>query len=252
MTVRTCSLEEQRGRVVHGQFLGDLVRPVPRRRCRSSTGSTRSTAPRASCCSASTSTTTRARRPSVAHKLGVTFPVLLDTDKTVSKLYDLSTMPSTVIIDRDGKVRYLHRGYLDRLRGRLRQADPGAAEMRMRRAPATTLVLLGRSAARRLLGLPRSSRSSPGSSPTSASAWPIRSCSLSRDALPDKAFRARARRARGRARRHRRAGRRLWLQLGPRRPLAASARRCSAACSAACSAPAARAPSICPATPPRP
>ena len=48
----------------------------------------------------------------VAAKLGVTFPVLLDTDKTVSKLYDLSTMPSTVIIDRDGKVRYVHRGYL--------------------------------------------------------------------------------------------------------------------------------------------
>ena len=48
----------------------------------------------------------------VATKLGVTFPVLLDTEKTVSKLYDLSTMPSTVIIDRDGKVRYVHRGYL--------------------------------------------------------------------------------------------------------------------------------------------
>ena len=48
----------------------------------------------------------------VAGKLGVTFPVLLDTDKKVSKLYDLSTMPSTVLIDRDGKVRYVHRGYL--------------------------------------------------------------------------------------------------------------------------------------------
>jgi len=48
----------------------------------------------------------------VAAKLGVTFPMLLDTDKAVSKLYDLSTMPSTVIIDRDGKVRYFHRGYL--------------------------------------------------------------------------------------------------------------------------------------------
>jgi peroxiredoxin len=48
----------------------------------------------------------------VAAKLGVTFPVLLDTDKAVSKLYDLSTMPSTVLIDRDGKVRYVHRGYL--------------------------------------------------------------------------------------------------------------------------------------------
>lgn len=48
----------------------------------------------------------------VANKLGVTFPVLLDADKTVSKLYDLSTMPSTVLIDREGKVRYVHRGYL--------------------------------------------------------------------------------------------------------------------------------------------
>ncbi len=48
----------------------------------------------------------------VAGKLGVSFPVLLDTDKAVSKLYELSTMPSTVIIDRDGMVRYVHRGYL--------------------------------------------------------------------------------------------------------------------------------------------
>jgi len=48
-----------------------------------------------------------------ARKLGVSFPVLLDTDKRVSKLYDLATMPSTVVIDRDGKVRYVHRGYRD-------------------------------------------------------------------------------------------------------------------------------------------
>jgi peroxiredoxin len=48
----------------------------------------------------------------VAAKLGVRFPVLLDTDKSVSKRYDLATMPSTVIIDRDGTVRHVHRGYL--------------------------------------------------------------------------------------------------------------------------------------------
>ena len=48
----------------------------------------------------------------VAAKLGVKFPVLWDTDKNVSKLYELSTMPSTVLIDRDGKVRFIHRGYL--------------------------------------------------------------------------------------------------------------------------------------------
>jgi peroxiredoxin len=48
----------------------------------------------------------------VASKLGLKFPVLLDTDKAVSRLYDLNTMPSTVLIDRDGRVRYVHRGYL--------------------------------------------------------------------------------------------------------------------------------------------
>jgi peroxiredoxin len=53
-----------------------------------------------------------AKAADVAAKLGVKFPVLLDTEKSVSKLYDVSTMPSTMIIDRDGKVRYVHRGYL--------------------------------------------------------------------------------------------------------------------------------------------
>jgi peroxiredoxin len=46
-----------------------------------------------------------------AAKLGLRFPVLLDTDKAVSKRYDLGSMPATVLIDRDGKVRFLHRGY---------------------------------------------------------------------------------------------------------------------------------------------
>jgi peroxiredoxin len=44
-------------------------------------------------------------------KLNVSFPVLFDADKKVSKLYDLNTMPSTIVIDRDGKMRFLHRGY---------------------------------------------------------------------------------------------------------------------------------------------
>jgi peroxiredoxin len=50
---------------------------------------------------------------SLAAKLGMRFPVLLDTDKKVSRLYDLSAMPSTMLIDRDGQVRYTHRGYRD-------------------------------------------------------------------------------------------------------------------------------------------
>jgi peroxiredoxin len=50
---------------------------------------------------------------SLATQLGMRFPVLLDTEKKVSRLYDLSTMPSTVLIDREGRVRYVHRGYRD-------------------------------------------------------------------------------------------------------------------------------------------
>src|ERR1700758_3258882 len=49
----------------------------------------------------------------VSSRLGLHFPVLLDTEKKVSRLYDLTTMPSTVLIDRDGRVRYIHRGYKD-------------------------------------------------------------------------------------------------------------------------------------------
>ncbi|RZU02800.1 TlpA family protein disulfide reductase [Rivibacter subsaxonicus] len=52
---------------------------------------------------------------SLAARLGLKFPVLLDADKQVSRLYQLSTMPSTVVIDRSGRVRYLHRGYRDGL-----------------------------------------------------------------------------------------------------------------------------------------
>ena len=48
---------------------------------------------------------------SMAKKLGVTFPVLFDAGKRVSRLYDVNAMPSTVLIDRDGKVRYIHLGY---------------------------------------------------------------------------------------------------------------------------------------------
>ena len=46
-----------------------------------------------------------------AGRWGLKFPVLLDTDKTVVRQYDLGSMPATVLIDRDGRVRHLHRGY---------------------------------------------------------------------------------------------------------------------------------------------
>jgi peroxiredoxin len=41
----------------------------------------------------------------------VSFPILYDTDSKVSKLYEVAGMPSTVIIDRTGTLRVLHRGY---------------------------------------------------------------------------------------------------------------------------------------------
>ena len=41
----------------------------------------------------------------------VSFPVLYDTESTVSKLYNVEAMPTTIIVDRDGKMRYLHLAY---------------------------------------------------------------------------------------------------------------------------------------------
>jgi thiol-disulfide isomerase/thioredoxin len=41
----------------------------------------------------------------------VSFPILWDPTSKVSQLYNIDAMPSTVMIDRDGNMRYLHRGY---------------------------------------------------------------------------------------------------------------------------------------------
>ncbi len=41
----------------------------------------------------------------------VSFPVLLDPQNQVSKAYHVNEMPSSVIIDRKGDIRYIHRGY---------------------------------------------------------------------------------------------------------------------------------------------
>jgi peroxiredoxin len=62
-------------------------------------------------------------------ELGVSFPVLFDSRKEVSKLYEVGAMPVTVLIDREGTVRYVHLGYkpgyeekyLDQIRSLLRE-----------------------------------------------------------------------------------------------------------------------------------
>ncbi|MEM7611422.1 MAG: TlpA disulfide reductase family protein [Pseudomonadota bacterium] len=43
--------------------------------------------------------------------LGVTFPVVFDDTKEVSETYDVSAMPVTILLDREGVVRYVHYGY---------------------------------------------------------------------------------------------------------------------------------------------
>lgn len=41
----------------------------------------------------------------------VSFPILYDVTSEVSELYKVDAMPTTVIVDRNGKMRHLHRGY---------------------------------------------------------------------------------------------------------------------------------------------
>lgn len=45
-------------------------------------------------------------------KTPVTFPILFDKDSAVSKLYHVAGMPTTVLIDRKGVLRWVHRSYV--------------------------------------------------------------------------------------------------------------------------------------------
>ena len=69
------------------------------------------------------------RAMAMINELGVSFPVLFDSRKEVSKMYDVDAMPVTVIVDREGTVRHVHQGYkpgyelkyLDEVRALLRE-----------------------------------------------------------------------------------------------------------------------------------
>ena len=41
----------------------------------------------------------------------VSFPVLYDNESKVSEMFAVDAMPTSIMIDRDGNKRYLHRGY---------------------------------------------------------------------------------------------------------------------------------------------
>ena len=43
--------------------------------------------------------------------VGVTFPILFDRENKVAASFGVDGMPSTVFVDRNGAVRYVHRGY---------------------------------------------------------------------------------------------------------------------------------------------
>ena len=47
----------------------------------------------------------------MAQTLKVSYPVLFDSRKEVSRAYDVSAMPVTVLVDRAGVVRYVSEGY---------------------------------------------------------------------------------------------------------------------------------------------
>ncbi len=47
----------------------------------------------------------------IVERLKLDFPLLLDSKQEVSEAYDVNAMPFTVLVDRSGVVRYVHRGY---------------------------------------------------------------------------------------------------------------------------------------------
>ena len=47
----------------------------------------------------------------VLRDIPVSFPILFDDANQVSKLYDVDAMPVTVLVDRSGEIRFMHRGY---------------------------------------------------------------------------------------------------------------------------------------------
>jgi peroxiredoxin len=44
-------------------------------------------------------------------KVQVAFPILFDVDNSASKAYQVEAMPTTVIVDKDGAIHSVHRGY---------------------------------------------------------------------------------------------------------------------------------------------
>jgi peroxiredoxin len=52
-----------------------------------------------------------AQAAAMSSSLALRFPILIDTDQSTGSQFDLRSMPLIVLIDRDGQVRYSHRGF---------------------------------------------------------------------------------------------------------------------------------------------
>lgn len=48
----------------------------------------------------------------VLKNMSITFPILYDSDSSVFEMYKVDAMPSSIFIDRNGKKRWLHRGFV--------------------------------------------------------------------------------------------------------------------------------------------
>ncbi len=65
-------------------------------------------------------------------KTPVSFPIAFDRDSVASRMFKVEAMPSTVLIDRTGVVRWTHKGYkpgdeseyLDQIRALVREKSP--------------------------------------------------------------------------------------------------------------------------------
>ena len=65
----------------------------------------------------------------MVEELHLHFPIVFDTRKEVSRLYNVEAMPATILVDREGKIRHVHHGYkpgyedkyLDQIRALLRE-----------------------------------------------------------------------------------------------------------------------------------
>ncbi|MGI9286215.1 MAG: TlpA disulfide reductase family protein [Pseudomonadales bacterium] len=53
----------------------------------------------------------RAKAQNIAEQLKLSFPVLFDSKQQIVDTYKVASMPSSVLVDRDGNIRYVHLGY---------------------------------------------------------------------------------------------------------------------------------------------